>query len=159
MAKAHAQTTFESVLDMPVDIAERPKPLPRGSYLTVVVGQPRLDKSSKKQTEFAEFTHQIIEPLGDVDEDEWKEFLTGPDGVRKDPSDITIRNTYYLTKSSAYRLREFLTHCGIEEEKGKPFSQAIAETHGCQVGIHVKHEPWENNEGISARIDRTFPAE
>ena len=159
MVKAHAQTTFESVLDMPVEMAERPKPLPRGSYLTVVVGQPRLDKSSKKQTDFAEFTHQILEPLEDVDEDEWGEFLQSPDGGRKNVSDITIRNTYYLTPSSAFRLREFLTHCGVEEEKGKAFSQAIAETTGCQVGIHVKHEAWENGGGFSARIDRTIPAE
>ena len=159
MAKAHAQTTFESVLDMPVEMAERPKPLPRGSYLTMLVGQPRYDKSSKKQTEFYEFTHQILEPLEDVDPDDWNEFLTGPDGEKQNASDITIRNTYYLVPKAAYRLREFLTHCGIPEEKGKRFSQAVAETTGCQVGIHVKHEPWENGEGISARIDRTIPAE
>ena len=158
MAKAHAQTTFESVLDMPVEMAERPKPLPNGSYMTRVVTYQQ-DKSSEKQTDYVEFTHQILNPLEDVDEDEWNEFLRGPNGERKNVSDITIRNTYYLTSTAAYRLREFLTHCGIAEEKGKPFSQAIAEATGCQVGIHVKQVPWKNGEGISARIDRTIPAE
>ena len=61
---------FSNILDKPATDVERPRPLPVGTYLTVIQGLPRYDKSSKKQTDFVEFTHQIVSALDDVDPDE-----------------------------------------------------------------------------------------
>ena len=61
-------TTFESILDRPsAEIDRTVKPLPVGSYVAIVQGQPRIDKSSKKQTEFSEYTMKLLEAKDDVD--------------------------------------------------------------------------------------------
>jgi hypothetical protein len=147
---------FESALDTPGNLIERPKPLPQGSYITILVGQPRIGLSSKKQTEFSEFTHKIVSAQDDVDEDKLEEYLTDPEGEKKSLADVAVKNTYYHTKASLYRLKEFCIHLGIDVEEGTP-RQWLMETPGCEVGIHIRHEPWDNGEGVSARVDRTFP--
>jgi hypothetical protein len=48
---------------------EHPKPLPVGTYLCVVQGLPRQDRSSRAQTEFLEFTLRPIRASRDVDAD------------------------------------------------------------------------------------------
>ncbi len=158
MAKQAAQASFESVLDMPGNIIERPKPLPRGTYLTVIQGQPRIDKSSQKQTEFSEFTHKILQAGDDVNEDELEAFLTSADGSKKSISECTIKNTYYHTAESIYRLKDFCKALGIDVEQGNP-RQWLAETTGRQCLIHVRHRPWQSGEGVSAEIDRVLSAE
>ena len=107
MAKAAQAPNFGSILDRAPSEIEKPKPLPQGSYITVLVGQPRFDKSAKKQTEFVEFTHKLLAAQEDVDEDELK--VLG--GVK----DKVMKNTFYLTEGAAWRLKEFLEHCGIDE--------------------------------------------
>ncbi len=154
---AKDQASFESVLDMPANMIERPKPLPRGTYLTVLQGQPRIDKS-QKQTEFAEFTHKVLEAGDDVDEDELQKYLTAADGTKKTIQDASIKNTFYLTANSAFMLKDFCAKLGIDVNEGNP-RQWLADTAGRQCVIHVKHRPWESGEGVSAQIDKIMKAE
>src|SRR5256885_335119 len=93
---------FGSLLDTNADEVEKPKPRPEGSYLWTVKGMPRFDKSSKKQTEFAEFTLACVQAGDDVDE----EALATAGGIE----DYTQRVTFYLTEASLWRLKEFLQH-------------------------------------------------
>ena len=151
MAKAATQS-FSSILDRAPSEIERPKPMPVGQYICVVQGQPRFDKSSKKQTEFAEFTHKLISAGDDVDEDELKAYL----GDRK-LSDVTMKNTYYLTEGAVWRLKEFLEHCGIDE--GDSLRAMIEETPGAQVGIFLNHEASQDGTSVFARIGKTFVPE
>ena len=148
MAKAQAQS-FASILDRAPSEIEKPKPLPQGSYITQIVGQPRFDKSSKKQTEFVEFTHKLLQAQDDVDEDE----LNAIGGVK----DKMMKNTFYLTESAAWRLKEFLEHCGIEE--GDSLREMIEETPGKQVGIFVGHEASQDGTSVFARVGKTFVVE
>lgn len=164
MAKTATQTkpaTFSSVLDMPSSEVERTvKPLPIGSYAAVVQGQPRIDKSSKKQTEFSEYTMKILEAQEDVDEDALVEFLTKLDGTQKRLTDCTIKNTYYHTENSIGRLATFLDHLdGITPDKADEVDaslrQRMGEVAGKQCIIHIKHEAFQNGEGVRAVVAGT----
>ncbi len=169
MAKSATRTaepTFASVLDMPSSGIERvAKPLPVGSYLAVVQGQPKIDKSSKKQTEYSEYTMKILEPLDDVDEDALEEYLTGMDGTtKKRLTDCTIRNTYYHTENSIGRLATFFDHLdGITPDKASDVDaslrQRMGETAGKQCVIHIKHEAFQSGEGVRAVVASTSIAE
>lgn len=145
-----AQPNFGSVLDKPASEIERPKPLPQGSYVTVISGLPRFDKSSKKQTEFAEFTHKVLSAGEDVDQDDLK--------AHGDYQGREIKNTFYLTEASAYRLKEFLINdLGIEEQESlRPMLDEVA---GRQCIVHIKHTASDDGKSVYANIASTAPVE
>ena len=151
MAKAAQAPNFGSILDRAPSEIEKPKPLPQGSYITVLVGQPRFDKSAKKQTEFVEFTHKLLAAQEDVDEDELKSM----GGIKEK----VIKNTFYLTEGAAWRLKEFLEHCGIDLDDCENLRAAVEETPGKQVGIFVNHEASQDGTSIFARVGKSFVVE
>ena len=158
MAKAATQPSFTSVLDLPSSEVERTaKQLPMGSYLAVVQGQPTIDKSSKKQTEFSAYTMKILEAKDDVSEDDLAEFLTNLDGSKRRLTDCTIKAVFYHTDASIGRLATFLDHLdGLSPDEAadvtESLRQRMAEVAGKQCIIHVKHEPWQSGEGVTARV-------
>lgn len=133
------------ILDRQSSDIERPKPLPAGSYICVVKGMPVFDKSSKKQTPYVEFTLQPVDTLDDVDQDD----LEAMGGF----ASKTIRATYYLTEDAAYRLKDFLDHCGVDA--GGTLRQRIEQTGGCQVIASLKHVPTQDGQGIRAELAGT----
>ena len=177
MAKAAQQATkatFTSILDQPSGEVDRSvKPLPIGSYIARVVGQPKIDLSSQKQTEFSEYTLQIIDlwvnprtQESDVSEDELEDYLTNSDGSKKRLQDVTIRTQFYHTDAAKGRLLNFLDHLdgirpGTPESKEvvKSARERMAEVDGKEVVIHIKHQPWLSGQGVSARVDMTAPVE
>lgn len=128
---------FSSILDKPLDDIEPPKPFPAGSYLCQITGLPRFDKSSKKGTDFVEFTLKPIEALDDVDPEELEDF--GPFG------DKTLRVTFYLTDEAIYRLKNFIVAAGVDPI-GKTPAQAIDELPGQTVIANVGHRISEDGE-------------
>jgi len=140
---------FGKLLDMAPSEIERPKPLPEGQYLCVIAGLPRFDKSSKKQTEFVEFTLKVVAAGEDVDAEELAEI----GGI----ADKTIRATYYLTENSLWRLKEFLEHCGIAEVG--TLGTMIDETQNCQVIAYIKHEPSNDGTSVFGKVGKTASAE
>ena len=150
MAKAQAQS-FASILDRAPSEIEKPKPLPQGSYITVLVGQPRFDKSAKKQTDFVEFQHKLLSAQEDVDEDELKAL----GGIK----DKVMKNTFYLTEGATWRLKEFLEHCGIDMDEVESLREAVEQTPGKQVGVFVNHEASQDGTSVFARIGKTFVVE
>lgn len=157
------EANFAAILEKTVDQVEKPKPMPGGTYLTQLVGQPRQDVSSQKKTPFVEFTHKFVSAGDDVNEEELKEALTASDGTVRSLSDVTMKNTYYLSEKSLYRLKDFLADCGFDmedaEAKKISFGQMIADSPGMMVKVFVKHEPSQDGKSIFARIDSTLPAE
>ena len=141
---------FGSILDKPTSEIERPPTLPQGSYLCVVHGLPRFDKSTKKQTEFAEFTLRVLQAGEDVEEEALKEF--GPLG------ETSIKHTFYLTEKSAYRLKEFLINDLLIEDTGT-LREMIDETPGKQVMISIKHQASDDGKSVYANVASTAPAE
>ena len=151
MAKTATAASFSSILDRAPSEIEKPKPAPQGSYTTVLVGQPRFDKSAKKQTDFVEFQHKLLSAQDDVDEDELKAL----GGIK----DKVMKNTFYLTEGATWRLKEFLEHCGVDLDKVESLAEGIEETPGKQVGIFINHEASQDGTSVFARIGKTFVVE
>lgn len=145
--KTAAATKIEDILDRPSNAAERPKPMPAGTYLMVVQGLPRFDKSSKKQTPYVEFLLVPQSAMDDVDAAELEEM----GGL----ADKTVKATFYLTDGSEYRLTEFLDACGVgeEDEDGEALSHRarIEETPNCQVYCTMVHEPSADGQRMFAK--------
>lgn len=136
-----APKSFEDILDAPfTGPAEPPPMVPRGTYLTTVVGPYEEGISKNKGTLFFQFVHRLIEAQDDVDPDELEAYgeLDGK----------TLGNTYYLTPKSLYRLDEFFAHCGINVENPKLRKMSgidarksmAADTDNAQVYVTVDHE-------------------
>ena len=138
--------TFGSILDKPVGKIKEPVAMPTGTY-TFVVLHRRYDKSSKKQTEFVEFTCNYLDAGDDVDQDALKE----AGGI----AGKSLKATYYLTEEAAYRLKEFLAHLGIEEQD--TLRPMIEEATGKQFLGTIRHEPSQDGTRIFARLGQTAP--
>lgn len=156
MAKAATQAkpstpNFGALLDKPGSEIERPKPLPQGSYVAMVQGLPRFDKSAKKQTEFVEFTLKLVEAGEDVDADELKEM----GGL----VDKTIKDTYYITEGSLWRLKDFLANCDLDADGDESLRELLEETPGKTIGIFIKHEASQDGTSVFARVGKTFKVE
>lgn len=152
------QQSFASILDKPATEVDRPKPLPVGTYICVVNGLPRFDKSSKKQTEFVEFALKPLAASEDVDDEALVTALTRGDGSSKALQDMTIRAIYYLTEDAIWRLKKFLEDLGIDSE-GKSLRQMIDEAPGRQVAANLRHEASEDGQAIFARLKDTAAVE
>jgi hypothetical protein len=136
---------FSSILDMPSTEVRFPK-LPVGSYVGVVKGMPRFDKSTKKQTPYVEFMISFVEPMADVDPDALEDF--GPIADKSLP--LTF---YYETEGGYNRLKTFLDNCGVEDE-GTP-RQRIEQVPGRTIVVEVKHVASQDGQSIYAQIDGT----
>lgn len=152
-----SDATFGSILDKPSTDVERPKPLPPGTYHCVVDGQPRMDKSSKKGTEFVEFSLKPMSALDDVNEDDLQTALTSGDGSVKALSEKRIRATYYLTEDALWRLKKFLVNDLQIEEGKKKIRQMVSEAMNRQVLAQVKHVPSDDGQSMFAQLASTGP--
>lgn len=145
---------FGDILDTPASEVSRPKPAPQGTYRTMVKGLYRIDKSTRKGTEYSEYTHQFLEARDDVDEDALEQWLNGAK-----LTDKTIRVTMYHTHGSEWRLKKYLTDLGIDEEDSEgnalTLREMMQEVPNRTCLIHIKHTPSEDNETMFANVDRT----
>jgi hypothetical protein len=139
-------TSFSSILDRQASEIEAPKPFPAGSYTCVVKGLPRFDKSTKKGTDFVEFTLQPVQALEDVSEDDLEAF--GPIGEK------TLRVTFYITEYSVYRLKNFLDALGLDPT-GRSLNQLINDSPGQSVIAHVTHSTSKDGQRIFHEVDST----
>lgn len=148
---------LSSILDRRPSEIERPKPLPQGTYFTMLVGMPRYDVSSKKQTPFVEFTHKIIQAGEDVDAEALTEALTAAGtGEVRALQDVTMKNTFYTTENAAWRLKDFLKDCGFDvDDDSMSIREMVEQTAGRQVAIFVKHVPSQDGQSVFAQIGHT----
>lgn len=141
---------FGALLDKPSAEIERPKPLPQGTYTCVVKGLPKQDKSTKKGTEYVEFTLQPLAAGEDVDQED----LQAMGGF----ANKTLRATFYITEDAIWRLKKFLDDLGIEEGDAS-LRQRIAEAPGRQVNVFVKHQASDDGQSVYAQIANTAAVE
>ncbi len=160
---------FGAILDRAPKEVERPKSLPIGTYIWVVKGVPRYDKSAQKKTDFVEFT---VVPQGpaqgtegnlDVDQEALDEVLTRKDGSKIAIQAKSQRLTYYITEDAVWRLKEFLKHLGHdtddESEEAPSLRQMCNESANRQFAGYVAHKPSEDGETMYANITKTFALE
>lgn len=146
-----ANPDFTSILAKAPSEIEKPKPLPAGTYLCTVQGMPKFDKSSKKQTPYAEFTYKILQAGEDVDKDALEEM--GGIGEK------TLRDTYYITENAVYRLKEMLTNCGLDEGEYGSLQEMIEASPNCQLNVFIKHTASDDGKSVYANVDSTAPVE
>jgi len=152
--------TFTSILDTPMSEISRPKPAPHGSYLAMVKGLPRYDKSTKKGTPFSEYSMQLLEALDDVDGDALQVWLTRKDGTIVPLQEKMMKLTFYHTPDALWRLVKFLKDLGLEpEDEEISIGDMEQQTPGRQCIVHVKHTPSDDGEAMFGNIDKTGPAE
>lgn len=142
---------FASILDESPTEVNIPQPIPQGTYLCVVQGPWREDKSTKKGTDFVEFILKPIEPMDDVDIDEL--------GIVGGLDDKTLKLTFWETKDSIYRLDEFHVHCGVDLDDGQSRRMRNDDVINAEVLAYVTHEPSQDGKRIFANVQRTAPAE
>ena len=151
--------TFTSILDTPMSEISRPKPAPHGSYLGMVVGLPRYDKSTKKGTPFSEYAIRLLEALDDVDADALQEWLTKGDGTIVPLNSKMMKLTFYHTPDALWRLVKFLKDLGLEAEGDESVGDMEQQTPGRQCIVHIKHTPSDDGEVMFGNIDKTGPAD
>lgn len=159
-----ATPNLASALDRPAGSVEKPKPCPQGSYHFIVAGMPRYDKSSKKQTEFVEFTLKFQAPTEDVDQDELTAWLTKPDGSTKVLQEMTTKVTLYITENSLWRINQFLEHLGWDigtpenpgEDADKSLREMIEQSMNRSVGGFMKHEASDDGSTVYSKFDKSF---
>jgi|SRR5215472_343172 len=136
---------FSSILDRSPSEVRFPK-LPVGSYVGVVKGMPRYDKSAKKQTPFVEYKITLVEALEDVDADALEDF--GPISDKELP--ITF---YYENEPGFKRLVAFLDNCGVDDEG--TLRQRCERAPGSTIVVEIKHTPSQSGDSFYAQIDGT----
>lgn len=142
---------FTDVLDQPLGEVERPKPVPAGSYLAVIQGQPNYGEVNGKDgpTKIVDLTAKLLQPQEDVNMQE----LADMGGL----GDKSVRIRFFLTQNAAFRLDDFLwEHLGIEKGNGKTLRMALSETTGRQVGLKIKHTPSTDGKSIFSNVDSTY---
>ena len=131
---------FEEILKMKSSESKAPKPLPKGTYATVVAGF-EYGKSSQKQTPFVQFNLRVQGPMDDVDQDELAEY---GNVVGK-----TIRATFYFYEpldESTFRIHVFLDNCKVDNAPDIEIGDRIEASVNCQVGALLKHRA--NDDGM-----------
>jgi|SRR5215469_1203428 len=142
--------TFSSILDRPGSTIEQPKPLPIGTYLITVAGLPRYDKSSKKGTDFVEFTLQLVAPQDDVDPEAFEE----SGGLfNRDETPRVIKDTFYITEDAAWRLKKFLEDLGFDfSDEELTLREAAENSANRECYILIGHETSEDGTRTFARV-------
>jgi hypothetical protein len=153
-----AQTSFESILDMPATDVERPKPLPAGTYDAIVKGFYEEGLSSQKKTPYVRFTYAMQAAGEDVDEEELAAILTDDQGNVHSLGEKTIKDTYYTTPDALFRLTDTLENMGIDLE-GKSVRAALSDTPNCSIKVVISHRASEDGQQIFAEVKRTLKAD
>lgn len=130
---------FTSILDKPAELLEAPKPIPVGTYLSIISGPGAMDKVGQNQTDIVKYPVKLIQPQDDVDVASLNEALTLKDGTTKSLGDIKLSWDMFLTEASAFIVRDTLRDVLGIEETGKSLRQMLAEAVGKQMYVTIKH--------------------
>jgi hypothetical protein len=127
-------SSFADILNVPVNSANPPKPLPPGEYLGVINGVPEPAKRGPKETECVLFSVKLARPIN-VDQQALNEALDG-----KSLSDVKLTHTVWITPDSVWRLKQFLVdHLGITVTDTTTFSEALAYAPGKELKVIISH--------------------
>lgn len=148
---------MQDILNKPMSAIEAPKPIPAGTYLGVIDGNPEFIKSAKKQTDGCVFSVKLVQPQGDVDQASLQTSLQKADGTMKSLTDVKVKVTQWLTEDSLWRVKQFLEeHLGISP--GLSLGEAIPQAMGKQVLVTIKHRPSDDGQNLYMEVAGTAKA-
>jgi hypothetical protein len=136
-------TSFAALLDKPADEIEAPKPIPTGFY-RVMNTKFEMGESAKKKTPYVQFEVSLISAEAEVDEDEL-EAAGGTEGK-------TLRQTFYLTPDSMFRVKEFAQNILGVETKGLSLGEVIQSSLQIPYIASVNHTPSPDGSRIYTEI-------
>lgn len=121
---------FAQLLDTQASSAERPKPKPEGDYTLLVTGHEMVE-SQKKGTPGVQFSFKYVMAHDNVDQAALADV---------DLSKGSLRDTFWLTDDSMYRLSEFIKKCGVDAGE-RTFGELLPETTNCEIvaAVSVEH--------------------
>lgn len=126
---------FADILNKPAEEIVAPPAVPSGWYDLIVKKYEPVEMGQKK-TEALRFTFGILQPHDEVDEGELEEF----GGIAK-LRETTVIHNFFMTESSAYRLREFLENACQINLSGRSMGQGLTEVTNVQVRAKIGRRP------------------
>jgi hypothetical protein len=138
---------FMEILNKPFDDIKPPKPLPVGTYLCLVDGQPDYRRLGKDQNGAAIFKFKPIQADADVDQADLLEALEG-----KALSEVSFQTTFWITEKALYRLKDFLNNALGIEGNGRQLPEVIPEAAGKQVKVTIGHRPGDDGKAMYADV-------
>ena len=142
-------TTFQDVLNKPLDEIDRPSPLPVGTYLTIVDGMPAIGELGKNKNGAAVFNLKFMQNMPDVDQSALLDALKG-----KPLSARSIKYTLWLTEDAAWRAKQFLRD-HLQIEGGKTLSELCSMAMGRQVMVTLGHQASDDGQAIYNNVKAT----
>lgn len=137
---------FKELNKRPLGTAERPLPIPVGTY-TFIVKSKQFGKSPRQKTDYIEFELVPQAPEADVGEAELQAYLNR----YKNLGAKSIRATFYYTEDAIFRLREFHEKFDYYKPEMDP-DEANSRAVGNMIRGHVVHQQGQNG-AIYANID------
>lgn len=123
---------FASILNTPAESIEKPKPLPVGTYLSIVNGPHKQKEINDKP--IVDIIFKTMQAQDDVDQTQ----LAESGGVGRQ-----LTQSFWLTNNDGgeqtWPLKNFLENTLGIESKGKSLAQMLAEAPGKQCLVTVKH--------------------
>jgi hypothetical protein len=127
-------SSFQDILNTPMEEIKPPKPLPPGEYLAIIDGQPEVTQRGKNNNHCVVFPLRLVQALDSSPafQQQVHDALEG-----KQISDVKLSNTLWLTNDAAYRLKNFLSdHLGIV---ARTPSEALSQAPGKQLIVSIGH--------------------
>lgn len=139
---------FQDILNKPMDDIKAPVPLPIGTYLCIVDGQPTIGELGKNKNTAVTFNLKFMQAQQDVDHAALMDALRGGS-----LSDRSIRYTLWVTDDAVWRLKTFLKdHLQIDATTP---AAAIAQSMGRQVMVSVGHRASDDGSQIYMDVKST----
>ena len=139
---------FSNVLNMNVDDAEAPKPLPIGTY-KARIGSYEFGESSMKKTPLVRVFYVPVEPMSDVDEDELEAVQQTVEG---DIAKKSLSNDFYLTPNAIFMLRRHMEDVLGMTTSGRTFNETIPEMVNQDCVLTVDHGTSQRTGNVYAYI-------
>jgi hypothetical protein len=159
---AKEMSLLDAIMNAPSSgVVDRPKPVPTGSYLAKLVGQPEYGKTETKGTDFIQFQGEFIEPYDDVDQDDlanWAKRANGSARKLKGTSLPRRGLTFYITEDAKWRLEKFFEDLGVFK-KGETLRDMVENAIGQEFVVSIEHELSNDGQVTYANIRSTAPAE
>lgn len=146
-------TSFTDLLNKPVADIKAPVPLPVGTYLVMVTGQPEHKEVGKEKTDAYDFPIKFMSPGPDVDQEA---LLTSLDGTAL--TERKMNHRFFVTEASLHRLKEYLTDVLGIEDKGAGLGAMIPEAIGRQYYATIGHRPSDDGKQLFMDIKSSAKA-
>lgn len=126
-----AAPDFTQLLKTNLDTVKRPPTLPAGTFHGRIT-KYEFGESKEKKTPYVRFHVQLLSPGADIASEDMQD----ADGTPIDISKRQLRQDFFLTQDSMYRIKEFMESCGISTS-GRSLDITIPELLNAPVLVGV----------------------